>query len=281
MTDLAPDRPKPILRYAGGKHRLAPWIVAQMPPHKAYVEPFCGSCAVLFAKRPVGHELINDRNGDLVNLFRVVRDQPEALCARLSLTPYAREEFRASHAIPVDADPVERARLFLVRVWMAHGGKIGTAAGWRMWRIARKPSDSMPAVWDALPERVWAVVGRLKEVHIEDRDFREILPMYRRAEALIYADPPYVRSTIGSDRHYAYDMNDQDHNELLDLLDEHPGPVLLSGYRSELYDARLAHWTRLDTEVNAYRSTLRVESLWLNPVAANARRQLHLIGGGL
>jgi DNA adenine methylase len=268
----------PILRYAGGKHKLAPWIISHMPAHRAYVEPFCGSCAVLLAKRPVSHEMINDRNGDVVNLFRVVREQPEALCAAISLTPYARDEFRASHEIPDDADPVERARLFLVRVWFAHGGKLGTAAGWRMGRVARKPSDSMPAAWDRLPDRVWEVVGRLKQVHIENRDFREVLPMYLRSEALIYADPPYVRSTLGSDRHYTVDMTDADHLELLDLLDAHPGPVLLSGYSSPLYDDRLAHWTRLDVQVNAYRSSLRTESLWLNAVATSGRRQLRLEG---
>lgn len=278
MNCHAPIQPKPILRYAGAKHRLAPWIIDRMPAHTAYVELFCGSCAVLFAKRPVGHELINDRSGDIVNLFQVLRDQPDALCTALELTPYARDEFRASAAIPVDAGSVERARLFLVRVWFAHGGKLGTAAGWRMWRVARKPADSMPMVWNTLPDRIRAIVDRLKLVHIENRDFREIIPMYRRPEALIYADPPYVRSAIGSDRHYQHDMTDADHLGLIDLLDAHPGPVLLSGYRTELYDDRLAHWVRHDVQVNAYRSSLRTESLWLNSVAANGQRQLRLEG---
>lgn len=273
-------RPKPVLRYAGAKYTLAPWIISHMPAHSTYVEPFCGSCAVLFAKRPVAHELISDRGGDVVNLFRVIRDDPESLAMTLALTPYSREEYELSYTITDDLEPVERARRFMVRVWMSHASKLGTRAGWRMWRNpASSVKNDMPRLWNRLPDRVWSAVDRLKDVHIESRDFRDVIPHYQtQSEALIYVDPPYVASTLNSDRLYLHEMTDQDHIDLLDLLDAHAGPVLLSGYRSDLYDDRMAHWRRLDMGTNVYRGAARVESLWLNPVAAERGRQLPMLG---
>jgi DNA adenine methylase len=277
------DRVKPILRYAGAKWTLAPWIISHMPAHDTYVEPFCGSCAVLFAKTPAAHELVSDRAGDIVTLFRVIRDDPEALSRALALTPYSREEYELSYTITDDLDDVEKARRFMVRVWMSHAGKLGSRAGWRMWRNPKSSaSNDMPTLWRNLPDRVWAVVDRLKDVHVEARDFREVLPFYASdPSALIYADPPYVASTLGSDRFYLHDMTDQDHVELLDLLDVHAGPVMLSGYRSDLYDERLTHWRRVDTGTQVYRGAERIESLWLNPSAVQRGRQLPLLHIGI
>lgn len=269
-----------MLRYAGAKWSLAPWILSYMPRHSTYVEPFCGSCAVLFAKPRAAHELVSDRSGDVVTLFRVLRDAPDALVTALELTPYSREEYELSYIITDDLDEVERARRFLMRVWMSHAGRLGSRAGWRMWRDPQSSANNdMPTLWRRLPDRVWAVVDRLKDVHIECRDFREVLPFYAdQADAVLYVDPPYVAETIGSDRFYAHDMTDADHLELLDLLDAHTGPVLLSGYWSELYDDRLAHWRRVDSSTQGYRGAKRTESLWLNPVAVQRGRQLPLVG---
>ena len=270
------SRLKSVLRYPGAKWTLAPWIVSHMPMHDTYVEPFAGSCAVLLTKPPASHELVNDLHGDVVNLFRVIRDQPADLAAKLCLTPYAREEFEASFHIDPAADPVERARLFMVRIWMAHAGKMGSRAGWRLWREGTDRADQMPDLWAALPQRVWAVVERLQHVHIEHRPAIEIIALYARTDALIYCDPPYVRSTLGTDRMYVHDMTDDNHTAMLDALDRHRGPVLVSGYRSPLYDDRLVGWTRIDTRGRAYRGAERVESLWLNPVAVASQRQYRM-----
>ena len=70
---------RPPVTYFGGKSRLAPWIASLLPPHRVYVEPFCGSAAVLFAKAPSTHEVINDRDGNLVNFLRVLRTRPDEL----------------------------------------------------------------------------------------------------------------------------------------------------------------------------------------------------------
>ncbi len=68
-------------------------------------------------------------------------------------------------------------------------------------------------------------------------------------------------------------MPDDDHLAMLDVRDEHKGPVLLSGYRSPLYDDRIAQWTRIDAEGRAYRGADRAERLCFNPAAANTQRR--------
>lgn len=71
---------RPVLRYPGAKWRIADWIVNFFPRHDVYVEPFFGSGAVFFTKNPSGTETINDIDGNVVNLFRVIRDDAETLC---------------------------------------------------------------------------------------------------------------------------------------------------------------------------------------------------------
>lgn len=84
---------KAILKYPGGKWRIADWIISHFPPHKVYCEPFLGSGAVFFTKRPAMIETINDINGEIVNLFKVCRERPGELAAALKFTPWAREEY--------------------------------------------------------------------------------------------------------------------------------------------------------------------------------------------
>lgn len=75
----AAGKMKPVLKYPGSKWRLADWIVSLMPPHKSYLEPFFGSGAVFFKKSPSRIETINDLDGEIINLFRCIREQPEEL----------------------------------------------------------------------------------------------------------------------------------------------------------------------------------------------------------
>lgn len=85
---------RPVLRWLGGKWRLAPWIIEHFPPHRIYVEPFGGAASVLLRKARAYNEIYNDLDGELVNLFRVLRGEHAGeLLAQLRLTPYARAEY--------------------------------------------------------------------------------------------------------------------------------------------------------------------------------------------
>jgi len=256
-------KPAPVLKYPGSKWRLADWIISYMPRHTTYLEPFFGSGAVFFNKPPSKVETINDIDGQVVNLFRVIREQPERLAALIEMTPWARDEYYASYERT--GDPLEDARRFLVRCWQAYGAKLCGVPGWR-----HEAKGTMRAstyhTWKELPKRILAVVTRLKSVQIENKNAIDLIQAHHYKDCLIYADPPYPLSTR-SGKLYASEMTDSEHMELLEVLDKHPGPVILSCYANEVYDERLKHWQRKTTIVRAEKGKEREEVLWLNPVA--------------
>lgn len=264
----------PAVKYPGAKWRMAEWIARHMPSHTTYVEPFFGSGAVFFRKEPSRVETINDIDGRVVNLFRVIRDHADALCDAISMTPWARDEYEASYAS--SDDPVEDARRFLVRCWQAHGSTLSHRVGWRI--DSRAGGDELVAGrWLRLPERIQASAARLRMAQIENRPALEVIAKHRLPTVLLYCDPPYVPA-VRKARAYANEMTEADHVALLDALTDHPGPVLLSGYDGDLYATRLGDWYRVTRTAGIEHGQSRTEVLWLNPTAREAlgARQLAL-----
>jgi DNA adenine methylase len=251
---------KPILKYPGAKWNLAAWIISHFPAHAHYVEPYFGSGAVFFNKQPAKHEVINDLSGDVVNLFRVIREDGERLAALIEMTPWAREEYELSYQ--ACDDPMERARRFVVRCWQAHGQTIGGRSGWKNQGTDSTQSD-ITGRWRRLPNAISGMIWRLKEIEIDHRPAVEIIRRVESADVLLYADPPYVSHTRRP-RLYEHEMTDADHALLLDALDTHPGPVVLSGYHCALYDDRLRHWHTREKQAQAEKGNTRTEVLWLN-----------------
>lgn len=258
----AQQRIKPILKYPGAKWNLAEWIIGHFPAHKHYVEPYFGSGAVFFNKQPAAHEVINDLDGRVMSLCRVVRTRGAELAETIKLTPYARAEYYESYTST--GDELEDARRFLVRCWMAHGFKPFCRTGWR--HNGSKSLQKPNILWNDLPARILAVIERLKDAEIESVPALAIIERYRTEDTLLYVDPPYVLSTRSHKKLYAHEMTDADHTLLLDTLDLHPGPVVLSGYHSALYDERLKAWQTREKKVQAEKGNARTEVLWLNQV---------------
>ena len=114
---------KPILRWPGAKWRIAKWIASYFPEHGTYLEPFFGSGAVFFTKPPSGSETINDIDNNIVNLFKVCRDNPKKLARKIAMTPYSRAEYifcRNNYKDDI-CDDIERARRYVVAVWQGFG----------------------------------------------------------------------------------------------------------------------------------------------------------------
>ena len=115
MTEAMKFFDPPPVRYLGSKWQLADWIIAQMPPHNIYVEPFCGGACVFFRKAPSALEVLNDLNHDVINFFDVLRTQLEEFMRQIEFTPWSREEYERS--FEPAGDSMERARRFYVRSW--------------------------------------------------------------------------------------------------------------------------------------------------------------------
>jgi len=260
-----------ILHYPGSKWSMTDWIISQFPDHTTYLEPFFGSGAILFNKSRSFLETVNDLDGEVSNLFQIIRDQPEELARLIHWTPYAREEYYKGYE--TEGNDIERARRFLVRCWMARGGKTSDRTGWRHIIDLNAPHPARD--WQKLPDKIMQVTDRLRDVQIECQPAVKLIGRYKRPEVLIYADPPYILSTR-SKRMYKNEMNEDDHTELLDALMDHPGPVVLSGYAHPMYDERLADWRRETKSVKAEAGRIRTEVLWINPIAAGKVGQMAL-----
>jgi DNA adenine methylase len=270
---------RPVARFHGGKFRLAPWIIEHLPAHRTYVEPFGGMASVLIRKPQSYAEIYNDRSGDLVNLFRVLRAPrlSKQLVKEIRLTPFAREEFELAYE-PTD-DKVERARRLLVRCGMGFGSTGQSKRVRTGFRGSATRSGTTPAHdWAGQPQNLEAVIERLRGVTIENRPAVKVIQYHDSPETLFYLDPPYVhdvRSWIHSKDAYDHEMSNDDHADLAKLCKAVSGMVVLSGYRCDLYDELYADWTRVDKAAHADGARDRVESLWLNP-AASARLQPQL-----
>lgn len=254
---------RPLVRYHGGKWRLATWILAHFPPHRVYVEPFGGGGSVLLRKPRSYAEVYNDLGGEIVNLFRVAREDGERLALLCELTPFARMEFSESYE--PHADPLEQARRTLIRSFMGFGSNsLHQKSGFR---ANSNRSGTTPAHdWMNYPDALRVTIQRLRGVVIENRDAMACMRHHDTPETLHYADPPYVFSTRRDDKaDYPSEMSDEDHASFADGVKALKGMVIVSGYRCDAYDMHFHGWRRVDKVAYADGASKRVESLWLSP----------------
>lgn len=265
MTE-APTRP--IVRYHGGKWRLAPWIISFFPEHRIYTEAFGGGGSVLLRKRRSYAEVYNDLDGEIVNLFRMARDHGEELRRRVELTPFAREEFDLSYQSA--EDPVEQARRTMVRAGMSVGSTGTSCRDKSGFRADAKRRGTHPGTdWSRTAPNITAVTRRLQGVIIENRPALDILRTHDHSDALHFVDPPYMASTRthhNGKGAYRFEMTDQDHEELAGVLHGLKGSVIVCGYPSALYEELFRDWERVEkrTFTHGIRgSSPRTEVLWM------------------
>lgn len=266
-----PRLTRPVLRYHGGKWQLAPWIIRHFPTHRIYTEVYGGGASVLLRKPRCFSEIYNDLSGEIVNVFRVLRNPARAgeLARLLALTPYSREEFEAAHLS--DGDPTEQARRTIVRSLMGFSsagisGEHGTG-----FRANANRSYTTPAHdWSSYPAQITAYIDRLRGVTIENRPAIDVIRHQDRADCLHYVDPPYLKSTRNTHGDcYEFEMTPEQHCDLAVVLHQIKGMVVLSGYPSDLYDKDLyADWYRVERPAHADGAKDRTEVLWLNAAAA-------------
>ena len=251
-----------IIKYPGSKWSIARWIISFFPEHHSYLEPFAGSLAVLMNKPRSHIETVNDLDGNVVNLFEWIKKDPERLAREIYYTPYAREVYdRAFRETPRNS--LEQAVNFYIRLNMGHGFRTnGEKVGWKN-DVQGRERAYAATDWCKLPERIMEAAERLRGVQIENRPAAELIKRFSHSKVLIYADPPYVLSTRHG-KQYQCEMDDETHEELLNVLCAHPGPVLISGYDSVLYNTRLNGWHREETTCYSQVCSKKKEVLWMN-----------------
>lgn len=257
---------RPIVRWHGGKFTAAPKIIEYFPSHRIYVEPFGGGGSVLLRKNRCYAEIYNDLDGEIVNVFKVMRDQSEELLKKLELTPFSRDEFDSSYEDCDDS--IEKARRTIVRSFMGFGSASVTDVKKTGFRSNSSRSGTTPAHdWKNYPKAVIGCIDRLRGVVIENKPAMKVMKQHDTAETLHYVDPPYLHETRVTPGAYRYEMTKDDHIELLNFLKTLKGFVIISGYEHELYDEILG-WRKICFDLNASTSAggaKRREVLWMSP----------------
>lgn len=248
-----------ILKYPGSKWRIADWIISLMPKHKVYAEPFFGSGAVFFNKQPAYIESVNDIDGDIVNLFKVCREDSIRLSELIDLTPYARDEFISCYQR--SDDPIEQARRTLVRFWQSYGSCNRSLNTWKNSQLHTGPCTYNE--WNQLPQVVLNVFSRLKNVQINNVNALTFIERYNSPDTLLYVDPPYLNS-VRMPGMYKFEMTDSDHFNLLDLLKSSKSKIILSAYDNDLYNSELKDWNVAEIKAQSQRGAARIEKLYMN-----------------
>lgn len=257
------------IKWHGGKYFLAPEIVARIPPHKLYVEPFFGSGAVLFAKQP-GAEIINDLDGDLVNFWRVLADETSfsEFARRMQCTPFSRQEWDDAAATLAEGSPVDRAVKLFVHVRQSFSAMRNTWVSGLSIRPRRNMHENASA-WLSAVDGLAEAHERLRGVVVECAPALRLVETLDQPEVFFYLDPPYLPDTRECPGVYACEMTERDHRELLTTIRSCSSKILLSGYPSKLYDTALASWNREEFVVEKRGSksalkTIATEVLWRN-----------------
>lgn len=267
------NRPKKLIAFGwyGGKFSHLDWLLPKLPDCLHYCEPFAGSGAVLLNRNPSPVETYNDIDGEVVNFFKVLREEKDALIEQITLTPFSREEFGFACELNPELPSLERARRFYIRARQVRTGLAQTATIGRWANCKNTSRAGMSGVvsrWLGGVEQLEFIAERLLRVQIENRPAIDVIKLYDNKETLFYCDPPYIHKTRGDTKSYGYEMNDSAHRELAETLNSVEGLVAISNYNCDLMEELYpsGKWTKIYGPEKIIHSTkdVRQEVLWVN-----------------
>jgi DNA adenine methylase len=270
-----------IISYFGGKFPHLSWLIPLLPKGDYhFVDAMCGAANVALN---VTYPLItiNDLNDDVMNLYRVLREQPEEFKRAVYFTPFSRAELYRALTYRRRSDRVEWARNFYVRCQLGFGANgaqnrhKGAGMEYELQRSAFYRVDN----WNVKLAKLDEIVSKLRHMQIESRDVMELIDRVDRPQTILYVDPPYLRSTRSDNKRYKHETDDAFHEKLLCTLGQvRHAYVALSGYHSDMYASVLGDWhiTRgPETRSNVKKRKVR-ECLWTNynPAVINGQMEL-------
>jgi DNA adenine methylase len=277
---------KTPLEWAGGKGRFLEKIYKHFPQHTTFVDVFGGSGSVILGKNPAKVDVYNDLDRRLANFFQVLCDEKktEELQRRLENTLYSRRVFDEAKDLQYNnLSDIDRAYYFFITNRQSFAG-IGETWGYDRSGI-KGNKYAMPVMnFHASIKRLKSVHNRLREIQIENLDFRDLIPRYDAPDTLFYLDPPYVQGERTSRIVYNHEMTKEDHVNLINLLLKIKGMAILSGYETEIYNPLLeSGWrqskfdcfARVAKNAQGFR-TPRTECLWISPNCIKNQLQLQL-----
>lgn len=219
---------KTPITYYGGKQKMLPHILPLIPPHRIYTESFFGGGAVFFAKEKSESEVISDTNHMVIDFYRVLREDFQALKEKIEGTLFSRATYKVAMSIyelPQLFNPLQRAWAFYIATNMGFACSVGS---WGFDKYGKRSKSFLNRKlrFDA------SIARRLEQTTIECTDANHVIRTYDAPDAFHYADPPYIATHQGHYRGYT----EEDFRRLLDTLAGVQGKFLLSSFPSELLD---------------------------------------------
>lgn len=221
---------RPPFAYPGGKSRLVQAILPKLPYRHGYIEPFGGSGIILLNRRPSKLEVFNDRYSGVVAFYRCLRDEDKLwkLCDKIEHTIHSREDFiwcKKTWYEDTISD-VERAFRWYYMITYSFSS-LG-----RNYGRSIKGGSGIGKLRNKI--RLLPIIHeRLKQVQIENQDWRECIRDYDSSKNVFYVDPPYIDANTGI---YPEKMTRNDHRDLLDIIFNSKGFFAVSGYSNPLYE---------------------------------------------
>jgi len=269
--------------WLGSKATMLDIILPNIPQHKHYVEPFCGTAIVYLHKPIVNINTLNDIDNNIVNFFRVLQDREKTqeLLRRLRYTPYAKTEYRKACLLlssKREIDDITRAWAFYVAQYMSmkHSYYSDPEGKWFSFRRAIN-RRKMPITFINKIRRLAEIAEKLRMCQIMNDDGVELMKRFDGEDVFMFVDPPYLSTTVRSkSKIYSTVYNDELHDRLLKFVMNAKSKIMLASYPNEQYDALLNHgWVRIDkmkaigagyyTKLRTIKGApRRIESLYLN-----------------
>ncbi len=272
MTHDRQERSRRLIAFGwyGGKFSHLDFILPRIPVDAThFCDVYGGSAAVLLNLPPFPVETYNDIDSELVTFFRTLRAQGPELIKAIGLTPFSREELVLACQPAKNLSDLERARRFYVRARQTRTGLAQTSSEGRWAHCVLTSRAGMAGAvsrWLGSVDGLSEIAQRLLRVQIENAPAIEVIRRYDTAGTVFYLDPPYVHSSRGDASAYGHEMTEEEHRMLAETLWTVRGRVILSGYRTALYDELYRGWRREDADERLCHSVRkpRRESLWLN-----------------
>lgn len=206
------------LAYIGGKRAVAKEIIAVLPKHVTYVEPFAGGAQIFFAKEPSKVEVLNDLDGELVNFYRVIQRHYEELIRYMRFTIVSRTVFDLLKAANVgQLTDIQRAARMLYLQKTSYAGRV-TRQNFRTGIV--QPPGLNP---ERIPELIEETHERLARVLLECLPYEKVLAKYDSPATCFYVDPPYFEV-----KHYKFNLDPDDFRTLAERLGAIKGSFVLS-----------------------------------------------------
>lgn len=246
---------RPVIKTLDEKWSVRDWIVSKFPENyenMTYLEPFGGGLNVLFTKKKSVKEIINDKNKEILNIYKAVRDEPTELIRRANLYKHTPETFEKIEKKTQFDDYLDQAVHDLLLIKMSRNGQK---------KLYLKSTNQK--AWKEGISSLSMNADRMKEVFIFNKPALDVICAFDTKETLIYCDPPYLYESKKSKLMYNSDIDPEDHIQLHRVLSDFSGKVVLSGCLSPLYNRLYKNWNMSKKRIDNTKDK-RTEILWTN-----------------